>query len=59
MICGYQTTGEENPSMADFEVRLSKNVHTVLEKRYLRKDKDGQVVETPEGMFWRVARSAC
>ncbi|MCD5413106.1 MAG: ribonucleotide-diphosphate reductase subunit alpha, partial [Dehalococcoidia bacterium] len=28
----------------------------VLERRYLRKDKDGQVVESPEELFRRVAR---
>jgi ribonucleoside-diphosphate reductase alpha chain len=36
---------------------LSPNALTVLEKRYLKKDKDGQVIETPEEMFWRVARA--
>lgn len=34
---------------------LSKNALTVLKRRYLRKNADGQVVETPEQMFKRVA----
>lgn len=34
---------------------LSANARTVLEKRYLVKDKSGKSVETPEDMFWRVA----
>ncbi len=38
-------------------VDLSPNALTVLEKRYLKKDKNGQVIETPEEMFWRVARA--
>jgi len=36
---------------------LSENALRVLEKRYLKKDKQGQVVETPEEMFRRVARA--
>jgi ribonucleoside-diphosphate reductase alpha chain len=34
---------------------LSQNARTVLEKRYLVKDKTGKAVESPEQMFWRVA----
>jgi len=56
MICAYQTTGEENPLMVDLAAKLSSNALTVLEKRYLKKDKNGQVIETTEEMFWRVAR---
>ena len=35
---------------------LSENARTVLERRYLRKDPEGRVTETPEEMFRRVAR---
>lgn len=36
---------------------LSKNAITVLEKRYLLKDDQGKLTETPEGLFQRVARA--
>jgi len=36
---------------------LSPNAFTVLEKRYLIKDDAGKPVETPEDLFWRVART--
>ena len=38
-------------------VDLSDNALVVLEKRYLRKDGDGNIVETPEQMLRRVARA--
>ena len=38
------------------ELRLSENARTVLKRRYLRKDRQGKVIETPEQMFKRVAR---
>ena len=34
---------------------ISKNALTVLEKRYLGKDEDGNLIETVDGMFRRVA----
>ena len=37
---------------------ISPNALTVLEKRYLKKDKNGRVIEMLEEMFWRVAREA-
>jgi len=38
------------------EPQLSANAVAVLERRYLKKDpEDGQVVETPKQLFWRVA----
>ncbi len=38
-------------------IPLSPPAQKVLEKRYLKKDPDGRVIETPEEMFWRVARN--
>ncbi|MBC2696248.1 MAG: vitamin B12-dependent ribonucleotide reductase, partial [Desulfobacteraceae bacterium] len=38
-------------------ISLSKNAMFVLEKRYLKKDSNGNVVETPEELFARVAKS--
>lgn len=38
-------------------ITLTENALHVLEKRYLQKDKQGQVIETPEEMFRRVARA--
>ena len=35
---------------------LSPNARRVLERRYLKKDSNGRIVETPEQMFRRVAR---
>ena len=36
---------------------LTKNAITVLERRYLKRDKEGKVLETPDQMFRRVADS--
>ena len=43
--------------VADELINLPPNAVKVLEKRYLRKDPDGSFLETPAGMFYRVARS--
>jgi len=39
------------------EFYLTKNAIKVLEKRYLKKNEEGKIVETPEDLFRRVARS--
>ncbi|MBN1350036.1 vitamin B12-dependent ribonucleotide reductase [candidate division KSB1 bacterium] len=36
---------------------LSQNAITVLERRYLKKDRTGKIIETPDQMFHRVART--
>jgi ribonucleoside-diphosphate reductase alpha chain len=36
---------------------LTENALRVLERRYLKKDKRGKVIETPEEMFCRVAQA--
>jgi ribonucleoside-diphosphate reductase alpha chain len=38
-------------------LHLSPNSRKVLEKRYLKKDEEGNVIETPETLFRRVAHS--
>jgi ribonucleoside-diphosphate reductase alpha chain len=46
-----------NSSTPRDALSLSPNAITVLEKRYLIKDDAGRPVETPEDLFWRVART--
>jgi len=38
-------------------ISISQNARAVLEKRYLRKDPQGNIMETPEALFTRVAKS--
>ncbi len=38
-------------------ISLTENALRVLERRYLKKDKQGQVIETPKEMFHRVAQA--
>lgn len=37
------------------QIELTENARQVLVRRYVRRGKDGQPVESVEGMFWRVA----
>ena len=43
--------------VATEKIDLTDNANVVLEKRYLRKNRAGEIVETPEGMFRRVAHA--
>ncbi|MEK7222074.1 MAG: ribonucleotide reductase N-terminal alpha domain-containing protein, partial [Nitrospirota bacterium] len=45
---GHSNASEVSP-------QISPNALRVLQKRYLAKDENGKVIETPEGMFRRVA----
>ena len=38
-------------------VKLTASALKVLEKRYLRKDKEGRIIDDPEGLFRRVAKA--
>ena len=55
---GRKTNGLTHGNGASPEVlELSENARTVLEKRYLRKDDDGNSIETPVELFHRVAHA--
>ena len=55
---GRPTVGESAWSSSDTgDLKLTANTLRVLEKRYLAKDEQGQVIETPAEMFARVARN--
>lgn len=43
--------------MAVSQLALSPNALKVLEKRYMKKDENGRIVDTPEEMFRRIARA--
>jgi ribonucleoside-diphosphate reductase alpha chain len=45
------------PISVNVAMNLSPNALTVLQKRYLRKDEDGQPIETPADLFRRVAQA--
>jgi len=48
---------ETKETFTGLGVRLSANAMTVLRRRYLAKSDAGEVIETPDGMFRRVARA--
>ena len=49
--------GPLNERLTKKRPKLSDNARIVLEKRYLKKDDNGNVVEQPEDMFFRVAET--
>ena len=42
-------------TLTEEKLDLSENAIKVLEKRYLKRDSEGNPVETPQDMFYRVA----
>jgi ribonucleoside-diphosphate reductase alpha chain len=39
------------------QMKLSTSSSKVLEKRYLKKNEEGEIIETPDGLFRRVAKA--
>src|SRR6059036_2272198 len=55
---GHASTPKvESGVKGEVTLRISPNEVRVLKKRYLAKDENGKVIETPEGMFRRVAHN--
>ena len=52
-----QMTRAETTIQSPEGLELTENALRVLERRYLQKDKNGQVIETPAELFHRVAKS--
>ena len=53
-----ETRGASVPPIEELNLpdpKISDNARAVLERRYLRKNEGGELVETPKQLFWRVA----
>jgi ribonucleoside-diphosphate reductase alpha chain len=48
---------EKEKLISENKASLRLNALSVLKKRYLRKDKNGNLIETPEDLFYRVAEN--
>jgi ribonucleoside-diphosphate reductase alpha chain len=57
MVKSGNSPQKNNESQTKTSLNLTSNALKVLEKRYLQKDASGNVIETPEEMFRRVARA--
>jgi ribonucleoside-diphosphate reductase alpha chain len=61
IIVDKRTKSSEKPALKAkqktiLKTQFSENAIVVLEKRYLKKDSKGKIIETPEDMFRRVAK---
>jgi len=54
---GYNYDKIRNTDYAEEPLNLSDNAIKVLERRYLKKDQEGNVTENPKDLFLRVAKS--
>ena len=54
-VAWHKGMGNQNLDKSKPQTKLSSNAKKVLERRYLKKNEDGKVVETPEDMLRRVA----
>ena len=57
LLMTLDKNGKNGDSPTDEEAVLSENARLILEQRYLRKDADGNAIETPEDLFRRVAHA--
>jgi ribonucleoside-diphosphate reductase alpha chain len=53
----HMSTNGTTPTEDFTPAVISDNASVVLDKRYLQKNTDGEIIETPEGMFRRVAKA--
>ena len=56
-MIGTDRESKSDEMKLDYNLNISKNALNVLERRYLVKDGEGNVIETPEDLFRRVARN--
>lgn len=54
-VAGQRVTLTPPDYVDESKINLNDNSRKVLEKRYLRRDIDGKLLETPAGMFYRIA----
>ena len=57
LLMTLDENGKNGSGPSDEGLALSENSRVILEQRYLRKDADGNAIETPEELFRRVAHA--